>query len=555
MATTISDTAAIQTGSDRRRWIALAVLSLGLAIVLIDATVVNVSIPAIRADFGASLREVEWVNSLYSLVYAAFIITWGGIADLWGRRRMFVTGVAVFVLASAACGAAPNIGVLIAFRAVQGLGAAMLSPATLSILSSTFKGRERGIAFGVWGATAGASAALGPILGGWFTTDFSWRWIFWINIPVGAIAIVGSLLAVQESRDPGRRFRLDPAGIALSTLGVGAIIFGLIEGQGYGWGVPKEQFSAFGWSWPADAPVSIVPFCFAFGAIALAAFVFVERWQARRGLQPLFDLDLLEHRGFRFGLVTVLIVALGEFSLIFVLSLFLQSVQGLTALEVGVAFLGLAIATMIAAPLAGFLSSRVGAKWAVTSGMCLEAIAIFSIGRVISTDTNIWALEPLFALYGVGVGLAIAQLTNLVLSDIPPAKAGIGSGANNTARQLGAALGVAILGAILSAQVSAVGKDELAKARDIPAPVAAAVQKAIDAGGFQRGVSPPGVDPNSPTARAVGNIFRTAATEATRAASVAAAAFVALGALSSLFLPNRVHGPEQWEREKGGRGT
>lgn len=527
---------------DRRRWIALGVLSLGLAIVLIDATVVNVSIPAIRADFGASLREVEWVNSLYSLIYAAFIITWGGLADQWGRRRMFIAGIVVFVLASAACGAAPSIGVLIGFRALQGLGAAMLSPATLSILSSTFRGRERGIAFGVWGATAGASAALGPILGGWFTTDFTWRWIFWINVPVGAFAIVAALLTVQESRDPTRRFRLDAAGILLSTVGLAAIIFGLIEGQGYGWGVPKEQFTAFGLSWPADASVSIVPFCFALGALALAGFVAVELWQQRRGLQPLFELELLEHRGFRFGLITVLIVALGEFSLIFVLSLFLQSVQGLLALEVGVAFLGLAGATMVAAPLAGMLSARLGAKWVVTAGMFLEAIAIFGIGRVVSIDTNIWALEPLFVLYGVGVGLAIAQLTNLVLSDIPPAKAGIGSGANNTVRQLGAALGVAILGAILSAQVSAVGRAELAKAPDIPPIVAAAVTKAIDEGGFQRGVAPGGVDPRSPAALAVGRVFRVAATEATRAASVAAAAFVALGGLSSLFLPAQKRG-------------
>ena len=206
---------------DTRKWLSLLVLGLGLAIVIIDTTIVNVAIPSIQKEFDASLQQLEWVNSLYSLVFAALIVTWGRIGDQIGRKRIFIAGVATFVAGSVLAGSAPNVTLLIVARAFQGIGAAMTSPSTLSIVSGTFTGRARGVAFGIWGAIAGAAAALGPVLGGWLTTSFSWRWAFLVNLPVGVIAIAGSLFLIQESREVGRKISFDIPGILLVALGIG----------------------------------------------------------------------------------------------------------------------------------------------------------------------------------------------------------------------------------------------------------------------------------------------------------------------------------------------
>ena len=227
---------------------------------------------------------------------------------------------------------------LIAARAIQGLGAAMTSPSTLSIISGTFIGKMRGVAFGVWGAVAGAAAALGPLLGGWLTTNASWRWAFYINIPIGIAAVIGAALVIQESRETRGKLTFDIPGIILVGLGVGAVVFGLIEGQTYGWIKPKLPFTIGNWTWPFTE-VSVTVVAFVVGAVALALFVWWELRLQRRGGDPLFDFTLMRFRSFRFGLITVSIVALGEFGLVFVLSIFLQSVRGLTAFQTGLTFL------------------------------------------------------------------------------------------------------------------------------------------------------------------------------------------------------------------------
>lgn len=459
---TLSDTfVPAQDAAYKRRWVALLLLSLSLTLIVIDSTIVNIAFPTIRKTFGASFADAEWVNSIYSLVFGAALITWGKLGDQYGRRNIFVGGAALFTLASLGIGLSPSIGVLILFRALQGMGGAMMSPSTLSIVSATFKGKERGIAFGVWGATAGVAAAIGPILGGWLIeygtsiTPESWRLAFLINVPVGIIAIAGSFWAIRETRDVTAKHQIDWLGILLATLSVGAFVFGAIEGQNYGWLEAKAVFTLGPISYPAIAAgaaippgtVSFVPFMFAFSALMFVLFVLVELRQERNGGEPLFEFGLLKYRSFRFGLITVLIVALGEFGVILTLSIFFQLAKGLGAFETGLQFLPFALVTIVAAPSAGFLSSRFGAKWVVTAGMTFEAIALFWISRIISVDveTLIWPLM----LYGVGVGLAIAQLANIVLSDIPVEKAGVASGANNTIRQLGASVGIAVIGAVL----------------------------------------------------------------------------------------------------------
>ncbi len=447
----------------KRRWIALLLLSLSLLLIVIDSTIVNIAIPTIRQTFNASFADTEWVNSIYSLVFGAFLITWGKLGDQYGRRNIFIMGTIVFLIGSAGTGLAANIGMMILFRGVQGFGAAMLSPSTLSIISSNFKGRERGIAFGIWGATAGVAAALGPILGGYLIeygtsiTAESWRLAFLINIPIGIIAIFGSLWAIQESREGRRNQRIDVIGIILATVSLASIVFGAIEGQNYGWTEAKKIFTIGGFSYPnlpAGTPIpagtpSFIPFAFLFGIVVFALFIIVEIAQERRGGEPLFEFGMLRYPSFRWGLLTVSIVALGEFGVVLVLSIYFQLAKGLGAFETGLRFLPFAGVVLFAAPMAGILSSRFGAKWVVTAGMACEAIALFWISRVLTQDAEYIALALPFLLYGFGVGLAIAQLANIVLSDIPPEKAGIGSGANNTIRQIGASLGIAIIGAVL----------------------------------------------------------------------------------------------------------
>jgi EmrB/QacA subfamily drug resistance transporter len=523
-----------------RQWLSLLVLGLGLAIVIIDGTIVNVIMPSISREFNANLRDLQWVNSVYALVYAALIVTFGRIGDQFGRRLLFVLGVLLFTAGSVLSGAAPTVGLLIAARAVQGLGAAMTSPSTLSIISGTFTGRMRGVAFGVWGAIAGASAAIGPLLGGWLATNASWRWAFFINVPVGALAVLGALLLVRESRAAGERSAVDVPGILLISVGVGALVLGLIEGQAYGWLLPRNGFSLGSWAWPFGISVSLASFVLA--AVGLAAFVAWELRVRARGGDPLFDFTLLGFRSFRFGLITVAIVALGEFGVIFVLSLYLQGVLGYSAFAAGLTFLPFAALTLFVAPSAGLLSARFGPKWVVTAGMLIEAAAIFTLSRVLGIatprSTIIWILLG----YGVGVGLAIAQLTSIVLSEIPARRLGAASGANNTLRQVGAALGIAVIGAVLSTTLSSAAVARLDGVKGLPPVARTAIVKSLDQGaGVAEGGSripgaPAGMESSAAYAE-VGAAIKGSFVDAARAATMVAGIFVLLGAVSSLFIP------------------
>ncbi len=527
-----------------RQWLALVVLALGLAIVIIDGTIVNVILPSISRDFKANLRDLQWINSVYALAYAALIVTFGRIGDQFGRRLLFVIGVVVFVAGSVLSGAAPSIGFLIAARALQGLGAAMTSPSTLSIISGTFTGRMRGVAFGVWGAVAGAAAALGPLLGGWLTTAASWRWAFYINVPIGVIAVIGAWLLVDESKAKGRRATIDIPGIILITVGVGALVLALIQGQAYGWISPRNGFAIGAWVWPFRGfSLSLAGFVVA--VLGIAGFVLWEQRMQARGREPLFDFTLLKYKSFRFGLLTVAIVALGEFGVIFVLSLYLQGVLGYTALATGLTFLPFAALTLFVAPTAGLLSARFGPKWVVTVGMLFEAVFIFVLSRVLGVDTHQGTIILIMLGYGVGVGLAIAQLTNIVLSEVPPDRLGAGSGANNTLRQVGAALGIAVIGAVLASTLSFSAKSRLNDVTEVPGFVKTAIVSSLDQGasigeGSLRVTGAPAGMESSAAFKAVGVVIKQSFVDATRAAGLIASIFVLMGAVSSLLIPTTI---------------
>src|SRR5216684_3886886 len=522
---------------ERKQLLILLVLSLSLAIIVIDATIVIVAQYQIQKDFGISLKDLEWITSLYALVFGSFLLTWGKLSDEFGRKRIFISGISLFIAGSIIDGFSQDLTQILVGRVIQGFGAAMASPSTLSILTTTFTGKARGVAFGIWGATAGAAAVLGPVLGGYFTTYVTWRWAFFINIPIGAVALLGAALVIKETRFRDPKYTTDYPGLILITIGLASVLFGLIEAQTYGWIVPNADFSLGGFSWASFNPISLPLVSIITGVVLLGIFTSYEIRRARKGLVPLFDFGLLKYKGFRYGLFTVTIVAMGEFGAVFVVSIFLQTVKGLSAINAGLTFLPMAISVFIFAPIAGILATRFGPKWIITTGMVLEAVALFSMSQIISISNPVYYLYPILVIYGAGVGLAISQVTSTVLMSIPWQKAGVGSGANNTVRQIGSAFGIAVIGAVLVAQISAVGQADIAANSAIQGPLKTMLIGALNSG-LSGGIDQSLIASFGVNGPAVLNIIYDAITQGTRWAAFTAGIFVSLGALSSLLIPD-----------------
>ena len=528
------------TKVEPKQLLILLVLSLSLAIIVIDATIVIVAQYQIQKDFGINLKDLEWITSLYALVFGSFLLTWGKLSDEFGRKRIFVAGISLFIVGSIVDGFSQDLIQILVGRVLQGFGAAMASPATLSILTTTFTGKARSVAFGIWGATAGAAAVLGPVLGGYFTSDpaFTWRWAFFINIPIGIAALVGAAFAIKETRFKDPKYTADYFGLIFITLGLASLLFGFIEAQTYGWIVPNNEFTAGGFAWSVSNPVSLPLVSIITGLVLLAMFTFYEVRRLRMGKVPLFDFSLLKFKGFRYGLFTVTIVAMGEFGAVFIISIFLQTVKGLSAFDAGLTFLPMAISVFIFAPVAGILATRFGPKWVVTTGMALEAIALFSLSQIISVENPVYYMYPILVVYGAGVGLAISQLTSTVLQSIPWQKAGVGSGANNTVRQIGSAFGIAVIGAVLVAQISTVGVADLATSTaSFSVQQRVALTAALNSG-LSGGIDPSFLALFGGNVPAVLSILYDAITQGARWAAFTAGIFVSLGAISSLLIPN-----------------
>jgi EmrB/QacA subfamily drug resistance transporter len=432
-----ADATTIASTLGGRRWWALAAVALGVSLIVMDATVVNVALPVIIRDLHLSSTQAEWLNAAYALMFAALLLTAGRVGDLFGRRKLFMVGMVVFVLASVAAGTSGSGEALIGARLVQGIGAAMILPATLATVNAVFTGKERAIAFAVWGSTIGGMAAVGPLVGGWLTTDFTWRWAFWINIPVGLLVIAGIVLVVPETRDETTVRGLDVLGVALSALGLGAIVFALIEGQRYGW-----------WRQPSGA-ISPTPIVLTAGLLLMTVFVFLERARGRAGRVVLVDVGLLGVRSFRYGSIAALVVSLGEFGLLFTLPLLLQNALGFSPLGTGWLIVSLAVGTFLVSGATPQLTTRLGGRAVVRLGLGTEAVAVGGLAITLSAQISGWAIAGWLFAYGIGVGMATAQLTSVILAEIPVAESGQASGLQSTFRQLGSALGVAILGTLL----------------------------------------------------------------------------------------------------------
>jgi EmrB/QacA subfamily drug resistance transporter len=442
----------------RKRWVALLFLALGVAMIILDATVVNVAIPTIVEDLKLTTTDAEWVNAIYSLVFASLLLLSGRLSDIVGRRLMFVGGVGMFTLASILVAMSTTAQEMIGARALQGIGAAMILPASLSVLNAVYRGRDRAIAFAVWGATIGGMAAMGPLVGGWLVTNASWHWAFLINVPIGIAVVIGVLLLVPETKDTVDKRGIDLPGTLLGTFGLAALVFGLIEGQNYGWITPKKEFSAGGFTWPFDN-ISAPGLALLLAAILLASFVFVEARRRKAGKVVMMDIALFRIRTFANGNAVALIVSLGEFGLLFILPLFLQSVIGYSAMETGVILLALAAGSFIASGAGAGLARKIGPVWVLRIGMACEVLGVLWIALMISTTVTGWELAPGLFLYGLGVGFATAQLTGVILSEVPVQESGMASAIQSTSRQVGAAIGTALLGAVLVTGLGSIQND------------------------------------------------------------------------------------------------
>jgi EmrB/QacA subfamily drug resistance transporter len=506
-------------------------IGLGTALIIMDATIVNVSLPSMIADLGLSSIDAEWVNAIYALTFAALLIIFGRVGDRLGRRLVFVVGAAVFVGASIYAASSRSAEHLITARALQGVGGAMMSPTSLSLINSLYSGRARNIAFALYGSIIGGMAAIGPLVGGWLTTNISWTWAFWINVPLGLVVIIGALRFVPENRDPSDRAGLDVVGAVLSAVGIGALIFALIEGRNYGWWRTQEDASLLGRSF-AEGSLSPVAIAFMVSAASLTGLYLVETRRTRAGKSALIDFSLFRIATFGLGSLAALIVSLGEFGILFSLPLFLQSVLGYTALGAGALLASLAIGSFLAAPTAASLANRRSPRFVARLGMGLEVVGIVGLGLTISPTTSAWPMVGWLVVYGLGVGYASAQLTGLILADVPVRQSGQASGTQSTARQIGSAMGTAVLGTVLFLSLNSQTAQQV---EELGIPTAQAEQIA-DVVEQSAGTAIPGLaePPGSPQIQqAAGQAFA----DSVRTTAFVAAGFVFLGLLATLALP------------------
>ena len=396
---------------------------------MLDNTVVNVALPSIQRDLGADLSELEWIVTGYALTFASLMLVGGKVADAYGRRLVFIIGIVVFTLASLLCGLAGSSEMLIGARILQGAGAALMNPARLSIIAATFPPRERGTAIGIWAGTSALALAIGPLVGGLITEHINWSWIFFVNVPVGALGIIASLLFIDESRDETHT-SLDFPGLATSALGLFALTYGLIEANTYGWTSARIVGS------------------FVAAAVLLASFVVLELRQR----VPMLDLTLFRNGTFAGANVVILMVGLAMFGVFFFVSLYMQNILGFSAVQAGAAFLPMTVLIILVAPIAGKLSDRIGSRWLMTGGMTLLGIQLLYYSTL-GVDATFWDLLPALLIGGVGMSLTMTPSAAAIIGSVPTDKAGVGSAVMNSMRQVGGSIGVALIGAIIAAKV------------------------------------------------------------------------------------------------------
>jgi EmrB/QacA subfamily drug resistance transporter len=454
-------------------WLVLAVLTIGFFMIMLDTTIVNVAIPAMSAGLNTTFDQILWVLNAYILVYAVLLITSGRLGDLYGQRNLFALGLAVFTVASALCGFAQDANQLIGARILQGVGAALLTPQTLAILTSIFPPERRGAAFGIWAGVAGLATLAGPTVGGAIVTYIDWRWIFFVNVPIGIAALVATFAIIPDLR-PGRRHGWDIVGVILVTGGLFGVVFGLIEGERFNWG----EIGSYSIT---------IPEVIGAGAVLLVLFVIWERYQK----EPLIPLSLFEERNFAVANWIAAAISFGMMSLFLPIVIYLQSVRDFSALTAGLTLAPMSLTSMVVAPFAGRTADRIGGKYILMTGILVFAIGFGTLTFVAGPDST-WVnfLVPAIVA-GAGMGMTFAPMTTVAMRNISPRMAGAASGVLNTTRQVGAAVGSAVVGALLQSRLAVTLHDQaLSHAAALPAAYRAqfvAAFSSVAANGFQIG--------------------------------------------------------------------
>ncbi len=492
---------------ERTSWWPLAAVCVAVFMLLVDITVVNVALPDIKDELHASFDGLQWVIDAYALTLAAFLLNSGSLGDRIGRRKVFVVGIGIFTAASLACGLAPNIGVLTASRAVQGVGGAIMFANSLALLAASYHGPQRGTAFGVWGATTGASVAIGPLVGGALTSGLSWRWIFFVNLPVGAGAIWLSLAKLTELRDR-QEHDIDWTGLVLFSGGLAALIVALIRGNDHGWA--SGQILAL----------------FAAAAVLLAVFVLVER----RRPEPMLDVALFRRPAFTGAQIAAFAISAAVFSLFLYLSLYLQDVLGYSALETGIRFLPISVTSLLIAPAAGRATERLPFRWLVGAGLGVATAGLL-LQYGVDARSGWTALLAGFVVMGLGIGLVNPPLGSLAVGVVDRSRSGMASGINTTFRQVGIATGTAAFGALFQGQVRASLAHDLPQ-RLLPPGALDRLAGAVSAGAVDQVL--PQIPPQARDA--VRQAARDAFTSGLNRLFVAGAVVAFLGALLSALL-------------------
>jgi EmrB/QacA subfamily drug resistance transporter len=417
---------------ENRKWWTLGAMCLALFMVMLDNTVVNVALPSIQRDLDTSISGLEWIVNGYTLSFAVLLAVGGRMGDIFGRRRMFVVGVVIFTISSGTAGLAPDSFALVASRVAQGVGAAFMMPGTLSIITDAFPPSERGKAIGTWAGVSALALAVGPVLGGFLTEQVSWRAIFYINLPVGVLAVLAATFVVRESRDTTVGRQVDLLGVGVLTVGLTALVLALIEGNAWGWG--------------STAVLGLV----AFSVVSLAGFVLVEG----RVRAPIIEFALFGSRNFIGSVTVAFIISFSMMGVFFFLALYMQNVLGYSALEAGIRFLPTTLVIMVASPLAGRLADRIGPRWPIVAGMVMIALSLY-LFSLVEVGTTFSGLLPSFLILGLGIGLTMSPMSTAAMNSVHQSKAGVASGVLSMFRMIGGTFGVAALGALFQNQAKA----------------------------------------------------------------------------------------------------
>lgn len=435
--------------------------------IILDTTILNVSLRAMIIDLNTDIQSIQWVITAYSLVLAAFTITGGRLGDLFGRKRMFIVGAILFAIGSFIASISTTVGMLILGEAIiEGVGAALMMPATMSLIASNYKGRDRQISFGIWGAIAGGAAALGPVVGGWLTTYSTWRWAFRINVVVVVLLLLGARY-IKEAYDTEEKPQLDIPGVVLSAIGLFSIVFGCIQASEYGWLSMKNTSTLMGLTFTQDS-ASPVLFMIAFGVMVLGVFLWWEQKVVSNNKTPLVSLALFKNAQFTIAVCIVGLLSLAMAGLSFAIPVFLQTVLELNALNTGLAMLPMTLTLLVASPFSAVISKHIAPKRIIQAGIVAVGLGFFLLHTAVTVDTSVISLAPGFMLFGVGMGFMMSQLANMAISAVSIEEAGEVSGVNSTFRTVGQALGAAIMGAVLLSVMSSGLADDVLRSAVIP---------------------------------------------------------------------------------------